>query len=99
MSRLNKRLLIILGNSAFFALLFFIALYVIAMPAFETLFPWFVAAICIQTAIVLVMAIVHYFKKNRYLATSYLIGFIVLLLLCIACFLFILSNSMIRVTY
>lgn len=99
MSRLNKRLLIIAGNSAFFALLVFIAFKYISVPQFDTLFPWLVAAICIQATTLLVMALVNYYKKNNYLATGYLISFVFLLLFCFACFLFILSNSMIRVTY
>ncbi len=52
-----------------------------------------------QAAITLVLAVFHYFKKDKYSGNSYLLSFLLLALLLFAGFLFILSNAMVRVTY
>ena len=83
----------------FFALLVLLPFRFLSVTQFDKMFWWFVAAGILQAALMLTLALAAYFKKNRYLGNSYLLSLLLLIVLGTFVFIYILSNSMIRVTY
>ncbi len=99
MSRLQKRLLLLLGNSVFFILLIFLPLYLFSFDQFEKFFMWFVVAVFVQAGLMFALSIMYFLRNDRYEGTSYLYSFLLLILLIFIGLLYILDNSMVRVTY